>query len=662
MYEHLDNIPDEHKFTIAQFAEKLKLDDSAVRYMIKDNRLPEGFTLLKLSERKRYIVKEEAIKKTEKPKYIHPSELQPDVIVKIDNCMKEQKFFKPSGGINISKIAKAVNQHYYTIYYYLNNKFKDSNEARADKGLSRKFKKYSKSYRNQIQDCFNKHYLESAIKNTTQAIRLVERELGETIPRRLAGDWAKRLDAPHEAKHQYKRAIKKHIPHWRNDNWGEIENFLDVVQTDVWKIDVPFVDEETRKKIDEELDELKKKNIKQWEKQRTKALTAYLLSFIDLKTRKPLQAIICAHSVSAQDVKKGMMLIMMEFGEVGKWYLDNGHEYINDKAIQFLYGMNFHNVEFVEGNENLQLQELKEADKLVTSKPYSPYGKGCQERMFGIIKERWASYHIAYSPNQVESRKPTLRLSAVQPTLKFEELGSSLKNYLDNEYINEERPDMFLDPRRTKDADVNRDRPKSIIEAFDRAWMRFEKKEVDSELLAYHYADKFKGTFRNGSIIKTYKTFVLQYVPYDNNAFDLMFDYAYREKAVTVIINPQNIFQAWFYDGRIKICEARDERFNETMGWGYDRATYRQKIQQQAERSMKRAKKKIEEYESIKPENIYTKTWDENSLNPQVEIKNDSDSIEDNLIEQYFENEDNEIEINESDSESGNVNIWDLDL
>jgi len=638
------------QYKISQLAVKLNVTDRAVRWMIENNKLPEQYELIKISDRKRIIVEKEALKK-EEPKYIHPSELPADAILNITNCLSDTLFIKPSGKANIKKIAEHVNQHYWTVKRYLEGNYKAKDEARADKGISRKYKQYKPQSQKIIRACFEKHFTNCAQQNVQAAIREVKKELGESIPVRLATDWKHSLLGTHTMKHYYRTFIKKYVPHIRRDLWGETKNFLDVVECDVWPVDVPFVDDETRKQIDAELQELKNKNYGQWEEQRTKAYRAEMLAFIDRKTRYPLQILICPHSVSAVDVKKGMMLLIREWGMFKQLYIDNGSEFFNETIIDFIHGIHYSDSTWTEGGHNQKVIELKQAEQIGTAKAYSPYGKGLVERFFRENKDRWAAYQLAYSPNRFESRKPTLRLSAVQPTLNFNELALSLMNFVYNDYVNEERPEMFLNPARTKAADCNVDRPKTIKEAFDRAYAReeYQKQIVSDYVLAFYYAEKFKVTFREGCIRLTYKTFVMRYIPVDDDIENII-EYTEKKKALTLLLNPSNIYECWLFDGNNRIAHALDIHYNEKLGVGMDRANYIQKIQNKVIAATRKQMKLVDEYEHLVRHETITNKFTESDFNPSVKITE----------QQNFEEELAVIE-KEADSECVK-SIWDIDL
>lgn len=658
--ELLQNIPAEKQYTIEQFANHKGVTPEAVRLMIWRNKIPENFEVIKISERKRIIVEKSALQKDE-PKYIHPSEMPADVIVNINNCLSATLFIKPSGKPNIKKIAEHVQQHYWTVKRFIEGSYKAKDEARADKGVSRKFKRYKTQSLKQIRRCFEKHFQSSAQINVQQAIRAVKKELGEEIPVRLAAEWKHALLGTHTMKHYYRTFIKKNCPHIRRDLWGETANFMDVVECDVWPVDVPFIDDETRKQIDEELQALKHSNYEQWEKQRTKAYRAEMLAFIDRKTRYPLQILICPHSVSAVDVKKGLMLLIKQWGMFKQLYIDNGREFFNETIIDFLYGLFNEEKSWTPRATNQKVIELKQEERIGTSKAYAPYGKGLVERFFRENKDRWASYQTAYSPNRFESRKPTLRLSAVQPTLNFNELAQSLMEFIYNDYLKEERPEMFLNPGRTKEAECNIGRPVTIEEAFDRAYgsPEYIKTEVSNELLAFHYAQKFKVTFREGTIRLTYKTFVLRYVP-DDEYIENFIAYTEKKKALTLILNPANIYECWIYDGNKKIGRATDIRFSNDKGTGIDRANYINKKQNAVIAVTRKRMRLIDEYESLVREERITNKFTEADFNPEIKIE---ESFEE-MAEIGTNNEEGDSSRQEDGGQAlrSELNIWDLEI
>ena len=270
--------------------------------------------------------------------------------------------------------------------------------------------------------------------------------------------------------------------------------------------------------------------------------------------------------------------------------MDNGREFINDEVIQFLYGVYSNEMEFLPGATNQKIVMLKDDRSLETSRSYQPYGKGRMERQFLHWRMEHCSYSDSYSPNQVESRKPTLALSAVQPTKDFNGLAKDLHEYVYGEFINKPRPSMFQHPGYTATHEENKNRPQTIKEAFEISYQTYERVTPDKFLLAYHYSNKLQKTYKKGAIEFTYNSIVLQYMP-TVEGYEAMSPYAYRDKAITVLMDPENIFHCWFFDGKKLLCEARDIRYEKNIGIGKDRASHIKKLQSAAILWRKNAKK-----------------------------------------------------------------------
>jgi len=525
--------------------------------------------------------------------YKHPSEMSAANIVRITNALGDAKFKKPNGKPNIRKISDHVQEHYFTVKRFIEGAYKKPDEFRADKGRMRKFK--NSQLQKLVKETFVKWFTANAQQNVAYATYKTELETGYKIPVHIAYEWGRTLSGAHDFKHYYKTFIKKHTPHLHIDNWGEVENFLDVVITDVNKIDDPFIPETERGKINLELDALRKTNKKKWETQRTKAATAYQLTFIDRKTRFPLLTVVCPHSVSGSDVKKGMMRVIKKWGLPKKWYLDNGREFVNEETIQFLYGVYSGEMEWNQSCTNLQVVELCEQGTTEFSIPYQPYGKGTQERQYRIIKDEHFAFSPSYSPNQVESRKPSLQLSAVQPEKFFEELAKDLDEFIYGDFLTRPR-EMFLHPGYTATHEINLNRPKTILEAFNTAYQTYEPAVVDEFLLAYHYADKRMKTFREGCIEFTYKKIKLQYIPEDPA---LLREYSFVKEAITVLMDPQQIYHCWLFDGKKLLCEAKDIRYETNIGISKDRASYIDKLRTKAIRAQRSYNRLIGEIDNV---------------------------------------------------------------
>lgn len=518
--------------------------------------------------------------------YINPKDLTAEQRVSLENA-----FVHFAG--NVKKISEQLQINYTTVYRYFKNDFRDKYAKRSDAGVSRKLSPEQMAL---ARKCFDSWYCKNAQKNVKLAIYKVKKDIGYTIPRRLADKWASSLAGTQTLKHYYKEFISRFTYHHRRDLWTEYPNFMDCVVSDVWKIDDPYVNDEDKKKIDFELDILKKKNQISWERARTKSSTAYALVFMDVKTRYPVEVAICPHSVCGADVKKAMLSVIINWGEPKQWLLDNGKEFINDDTMDFLYGIYMGSIGEWAKDKREKKVILKEDEKLINSRPHHPQSKGMIEAAFKIMKTQWAVYSSSYSPNQFESRKPGVALSSVQPTQSFEELATSLREFIRGDFLDMER-EMFLNPGLAISHPENKQRPKSIREAFDIAYTTYEKKDVDNYLLAYHYADRRKVTLRGAELCFTdpISKLKLHLIPNDLEAVS-----GYAGQKLTVLVDPKNIFHSWIYSDDKLLCEASDMRYSDHAPLTKERATTLGKLQRNVEAIERKKLKKIEEYNSFK--------------------------------------------------------------
>lgn len=582
------------EYSITEFAALKRTTPQNVRVMIHRNKLPAGF---EYNSDRRVIL---SLRQSDISVYIHPSRLTADQKLKLNNA------YVDFAG-NVKKISEATQIHYTTVYRFFKQQFKDKEQSRADKGTSRKIPQDHIGY---VRKCFDNWYCKNAQKNVKLAIYKVEKELGHKIPRRLADKWAASLTGTHTLKHYYKDFISTYTYHHKRDLWDEYPNFMDCVVSDVWKIDDPYVNAQDKIKIDAELDAMKKKSITKWERARTKSSTAYALVFMDVKTRYPVEVAICPHSVCGADVKKAMLSVIVNWGDPKVWLLDNGHEFINDATMDFLYGIYMGSIgEWIQDKREKKVI-LKEDGQLINSRAHHPQSKGMIEAAFKIMKTQWASYSISYSPNQFESRKPGAALSSVQPVQSFEELALSLREFIYGDFIKAERK-MFLNPGLAESHPENKSRPKSIDEAFKYAYSTYEQKDVDRYLLAYHYADRRKNvTFRNGELtfVDPNSKIKFHYVPTD---FEAMSDYHLQK--LTVLMDPKDITHCWIYKDDKLLSEGFDLALSGKLGLTKERASTLGKLQRNIESIERKKLNKIEEYNAFK-ESITVKDENENEV------------------------------------------------
>ena len=626
--------------SLEEFALMRSVDTRTVRRWIVGNKLPNGFELVEKNKKERFIVKVKA----QKPVYKHPTKLDVDTVINIKNCCDDEAYTLNNGKPNVKKIAEFVGEHYWTVKRFIENDYKEKDENRADKGKSRKFSVATLRF---LHERFTYWYLANAQRNAAQAIYKVKEETGHEIPEKKALQWAKGLRGHWKKTHQLKQFNKEFVPHFPRDNWGETAGFLDVVIGDVGKYDDSYIPEEVREQIDKELDELKLKSFNKWKKYRAKAHTAHILYFIDQKTAYPLIVMICAHSVSAEDIKRGMMRLIIQWGLPKKWYLDNGREFRNEAITEFLYGIYKADADGCEISTQLKMIELKDESfwedgfqKVQHSVRYMPYGKGRLERKIRQVKDELAAYSESYSPNAIESRKPEIELSAVGPSQFFTDLVLAVDKYIYGEHLTKER-EMFYNPKFTKAHPINQDRPKSIKDAFERAYANYEKVEVNRFLLAYYYADKTKATFREGAVAFTYKhLYKMQYIPEQP---EMLLKFAYVKKAITVLVDPDDISKCWFFDGNKLLCEGKDWTFSGEFGLSQNRAAQISKVQKAADRAVKVARKKTELAEDMKRKDQGDKYRAKNN----VTTSDQKDNVIDGIDEKYYETNSNNVTVDE---------------
>lgn len=525
-------------YTLREFAAIQGISCEGVRKMLQRGKIIEGFQVKQISERKRVIVKVD----TKSPEYIHPSKLEPELIVELNNLLAEPNYRKPKGEPNVAKIAAALKLHYTTVYRYIKNQYKPEEEARADKGTSRRLNNKELKI---AREAFEAIYERGAQKNAKLAIEKVEMNTGIKIPQRLAYKWAKKLKALHDQKHYHPNFVNNKTAHTIRDLWVEYDNLLDCVVADEWKVDEFGVWHRPSEKDYE--------NVK---------VTAYIVMFQDMKTRKPLSVLMTPGSVTTYDTKRAAMELVKQYGRPKQWIFENSKTWKNADFLRFILGLYDDELVTV-GNNRIEFMDLDELsfvervnDVIIRSGVRHPQSKPV-ERTFRIIKDEFCSYSDSYSPNMKESRKPEMNTAHPGVTRSFEDLRYELTMFLENDFLNRERI-MFMDRTLALAHQVNKNRPKTIAEAFDRAYATFEPDMVDPYKLSYLYGDKYKGKFNDGTVEFVYKPNLekLRFVP-----LDMVAAYEYMDRQLVVLIDQYDIYHGWMYDldGTL-ISEAKDMR------------------------------------------------------------------------------------------------------
>ncbi|MBU1096879.1 MAG: hypothetical protein KKB34_10395 [Bacteroidetes bacterium] len=526
------------EYTLREFAAIQGISCEGVRKMLQRGKIIEGFQVKQISERKRVIVKVD----TKSPEYIHPSKLEPELIVELNNLLAEPNYRKPKGEPNVAKIAAALKLHYTTVYRYIKNQYKPEEEARADKGTSRRLNNKELKI---AREAFEAIYERGAQKNAKLAIEKVEMNTGIKIPQRLAYKWAKKLKALHDQKHYHPNFVNNKTAHTIRDLWVEYDNLLDCVVADEWKVDEFGV---WHRPSEKDYDAV--------------VVTAYIVMFQDMKTRKPLSVLMTPGSVTTYDTKRAAMELVRQYGRPKQWIFENSKTWKNADFLRFILGLYDDELVTV-GNNRIEFMDLDELsfiervnDKIIRSGVRHPQSKPV-ERTFRIIKDEFCSYSDSYSPNMKESRKPEMNTAHPGVTRSFEDLRYELTMFLENDFVNRERI-MFMDRTLALAHQVNKNRPKTIAEAFDRAYATFEPDMVDSYKLSYLYGDKYKGKFNDGTVEFVYKPNLekLRFVP-----LDMVTAYEYMDRQLVVLIDQYDIYHGWMYDldGTL-ISEAKDMR------------------------------------------------------------------------------------------------------
>lgn len=529
-------------YTIQQFAEMQKISERWVQQLIAQDKLPQGYYLFEKTKKERYIIK----KKVEDVKYKHANDLSAEEILAINKCLDDEKFYrKNSGDVNVKKVAEKTEQHYWTIYRFLKKSYKRKEANRADKGKSRVLtEKEIETARNSFEVLF----LQNAQGNVQLTIEKVEWNNGIKIPQRLAYKWAREFKALHEQHHYYPKFMNNKTAHTIRDLWAEYENILDCVVADEWKIDefgvwIP----NSRKDYDDVV------------------ATAYIVMFQDMKTRYPLSILVTPHSTTSADTKRAAMELVKKYGKPKQWIFENAKTWKNQDFLSFIMGLYSDN-EDMQGFSNIEFMDLeqlktveKETDYIVRSGVRHPQSKPI-ERTWRIFKDEYCAYLYSYSPNADESRKPTMRDSHPGVTRTFDELRSTFTHYLEHEFLLRKRA-MFQNRMLSTAHEINKNRPKTIIEAFDRAYQKFTPDFVKPLKLAYLYADKYTAKFTKGQLefVNRLSLEKMHFIPDDGEIA-----YRYFGERLTVLIDQYNQYHGWIFiaDGKEAkyLCEANELR------------------------------------------------------------------------------------------------------
>lgn len=563
--------------TAAQLAKNIKCSTRHAYRLIKQNKLPEGYALVK--DDANILAKITPIKKIE---YKHPSLLTAETIVKINQLLADPSTPRKAGKVNLQYVANQVAEHYTTISRFVNHQFKKDGEHRADKGKCRKLTRREEASAKEI---FETLLLRDAQRKVALAIEKTEMNCGIKIPRRKAYEWAEALKTAHRRKHNPKDLLLNKGFHVIRDLWAEYENFNDCVCADEWKVDefgVWIHSNDTN--------------------YNGASATAYIVAFQDMKTRH-VELLITQGSVTTQDTIKAALNWVLKFGRPKKFLFENAKTWKNEQFLRFVLGLyddNQSGIEFAEPNY-LYAEDIN-SESIIRTRVGRPEGKPV-ERTFRIIKDEFCAYSESYSPNMFESRKPNMDSGSPEITRSFEQLRIDLINYMQNDFINRERI-MFKNRMLSLTHEDNKARPASIAEAFNLAYATYIRVDVDPLRLAYLYADKYKrklNGFQFEFIYPVSKERMI-YIPDDISAI-----LSHLDREVVLLVNQYNIYTGWLFDAKGKlITSCADVRMKGVVS--RDQANQLGKANAELLRASKRQIKALEEKERLKK--VYTFSYE----------------------------------------------------
>ncbi len=397
---------------------------------------------------------------------------------------------------------------------------------RSDKGSTKKI------IPTDAMKMFEGIYIQNAQgPNVKLAYNLTRRQFqGFDLPLRYFRARGKEIEPQRLAFHQQAKFEQKYTPRVRRDLWAEFE-FLDQVSLDGWTVPDRVLHTFGLGELTEKKFQFAGKDV-----------SMVCVFAFDSKTGYPLAWKAFEKSVSADDVLSILLDVVYNWGRPTTWLLDNGTEFTNESVQRFLRGL-------------YSTGEHEAKNRVIFSEPYQPYGKGRHERQHRIFKDEFCSLSRSYSPNQQESRKPTRELSYVAPTHTLAEWVETFEVYLNGYYREIERASWF-NPKYGLHADENAERPRTLNDAFERAYKTFVPTKIDPMKLAFLYAKKFHAKMRNGLFILPKS---ISQVRYNYLSDGEGISYERYNETFEVVVNPMNLNQAWICDlnGNF-LCEAWD--------------------------------------------------------------------------------------------------------
>lgn len=429
----------------------------------------------------------------------------------------------------MQRIAEQYNVSGKTIRR-LYKSFGQLRKKRSDSGLLKS------NITNDVLKDFEAYYIRNAQANVRLAYDLVRKKYAHMQLPSYMTFWryARTLEPLRVSYHYQSQFEKEYTPRLRRDLWAEYE-FMECVTLDCWTVPDRVLQSWG-------LNELTMKKFKH----RAMDISFIIIMAVDSKTGYPLAWRALERSVNSEDVMSVLLEVVYNWGRPNMWLMDNGSEFVNESVQRFLRGL-------------YTTEEHEAKRRILFSEAYQPYGKGRHERLHRIFKDEFCAFSDSYSPNQQESRKPTRRLSYVKPMHTLEEWREKFGRYLSSIFMDRER-DMWLNPLYSKNSLENKNRPRTMREAFERAYITYTKVSVPAEKLAYLYGKKFRAKLKAGVFTTpaSISPIRLTYIPCEEGI-----PYHRYHEIFEIVINPMNTSQAWIYDMRgMFVCEAKDFRYS----------------------------------------------------------------------------------------------------
>lgn len=499
-----------------QFARQRKLTLRGVQWLVQQN----SYRFIEHSGT-RYELQQEGTHANGTPRYFvivnddarkkkHLSDEQREIVLNDLNALNAS-----NASDALSKVAKKHGVSYWSVYRLWKNPDKMKRKHRTDRGSTKKI------VPTEALEIFQSIYLQNAQgPNARLAYNLMKRQFdGWDLPFRYFKQRGKEIEPLRLRYHQESKFEQKYTPRMRRDLWSEFE-FLEQVSLDGWTVP--------------------DRVLKSWGmadltnnkfKFNGKDVSMVCVFAFDSRTRYPLAWKAFEKSVSQDDVLGILLDVVYRWGRPSTWLLDNGTEFTNEAVQRFLRGL-------------YTTADHETKNRIIFSEPYQPYGKGAHERQHRIFKDEFCAFSRSYSPSQEESRKPTRQLSYVKPDHTLAQWIEKFEGYL-NGYFREAQRISWMNPDYKPHHAENANRPRTLNEAFERAYKTFEPVKVDSMKLAFLYARKFRselkqGLFRTPANISPRK---FAYLP-DGEGIPCE---RYGE-TFEIVVNPTNMYQAWICD------------------------------------------------------------------------------------------------------------------